>query len=977
MQSNLFGNPHSASPSSHLSSIRIDEARRAVLEYFSADANHFDVIFTANASAAIKLVREAFVNSEHGYVCGYHRDCHTSIVGLRESAHQVKYFVSDEAVESWIDDACSLDPTDTSDCLQLFAYPAQSNLSGHRCSLEWPSKIKRRVRGKVFTLLDAASYLTTSRLSLADPRFAPDFVCLSFYKIFGFPNLGALLVNKTTGAADILVQHRTGAISRTPLQSTRGVYFGGGTVDMIINSTDRSEDWFAMKAGSSRLNSQHHVPAGSIPTPKDLLSTSNNVHELLEDGTLPFHSILALNHAIPIHTRLFGPPERIRQHTAWLVKELFNALSSLRHASGNPIVQVYTSPAESTFSKPNTQGPILAFTLLTPTSTPIGKSTVEAAAIACNFQLRTGGVCNPGGIASHLDLEPWEMRRNFAEGMRCGDEMDVVMGKATGVVRASLGVMSCERDVRRFSSWVRWWFGDSKRGVESGLGAGDVRVQGQVQEQRGEDQEAKVRELEVIEGLAPAKVTWRQSGTEAESTRIDKQKQRSSHTAEALQCWKNDWVLIALDSMFLEPVDSEALIQARNKIDSEIRPEDGVIVISHKGEGKQNHDSQTNNNASDPKYEDTRTATNSTSISLYDVPTPAMEGHLSTSQVLVNRNLKPSIDCGHDLSRSHTGDGQRGSGSARDHDESEGNTSGSSTDDSTRSRALAGPRKAHLYHKASIEAFFTSALGIRCTLARYAADTHRTGTATRSRASDTTGVGGTRTDDIAGCSKSDCQWKGSADALNAHYQCHALEFKMWFENQEREQRGKVSANPAEENMVEEATGAQSWDPEKGNESAHEDQKEGDRGSEIETGKEGEECEYSIDDGNGHQQQQRQRQQYHELMSTTAKASDGRLHDRDQGQLQPHTVAVAKAQPQPQRPPAWSSLKHHLTPISILTSQPDSRTKRKPKTKVETSSETEIKIKKHTKPKARTKVKLMLTKTKSRFNPDSRKTGFSS
>jgi molybdenum cofactor sulfurtransferase len=32
-----------------------------------------------------------------------------------------------------------------------------------------------------------------------DPEHAPDFTCLSMYKIFGFPDLGALVVRKDSG----------------------------------------------------------------------------------------------------------------------------------------------------------------------------------------------------------------------------------------------------------------------------------------------------------------------------------------------------------------------------------------------------------------------------------------------------------------------------------------------------------------------------------------------------------------------------------------------------------------------------------------------------------------------------------------------------------------------------------------------------------------------------------------------------------
>ena len=68
---------------------------------------------------------------------------------------------------------------------------------------------------KWYTLLDAASYVSTNHLDLQDAK--PDFVCISFYKIFGYPTgIGALLVK--CSALDIL----------------KKTYFGGGTVDMNL-----------------------------------------------------------------------------------------------------------------------------------------------------------------------------------------------------------------------------------------------------------------------------------------------------------------------------------------------------------------------------------------------------------------------------------------------------------------------------------------------------------------------------------------------------------------------------------------------------------------------------------------------------------------------------------------------------------------------------------------------------------------------
>ena len=568
LQLNLFGNPHSASPSSHLSSVRVDHARELVLKYFNADPACFDVIFTANATAAIKLVREAFVNYRHGYVYGYHRDCHTSIVGMRESAKNVRYLDSDDEVETWINTGATLDNSVPSDAspLQLFAYPAQSNLSGHRCPQSWSGDIRavnvastrqRRQIRKVYTLLDAASYLTSGRLFLRDPATAPDYACMSFYKIFGFPDLGALIVNKTTGAANVLADLRLMDNQR------QGRYYGGGTVDMIINSTQKEDAWFAMRNVS--------VPAHNTSTSRSSdQPMCGDIHEIFEDGTLPFHSIVALEHAFKVHAQLFSDGRRVRQHTARLIKRAYDELDSLRHANGRKVVEVYADAYARTFTDeygyrseryvpafgdPSRQGPILAFNILDAQGQNIGKSEVERAAIAAGFQLRTGGVCNPGGIACHLDLKPWEMRRNFAEGMRCGDDLDVLGGKATGIVRISLGPMSCMKDVMRFCEWVRWLYvEESSSGWSLG---GDLRFD--VGEAGGERR--VVRKLEAIEGM------------EVDVLRRSKD---IGASYDAVMIWEREWLILSTDTQ--QPLDSRALRRAGLR--GQLLPEDGVLRLA-------------------------------------------------------------------------------------------------------------------------------------------------------------------------------------------------------------------------------------------------------------------------------------------------------------------------------------------------------------------------------------------------------------
>ncbi len=72
----------------------------------------------------------------------------------------------------------------------LFAFPAQSNFSGFRYSLEWIAKVHNGwldndKNQRWYVLLDAAAYVSTASLDLS--AYSPDFVTLSFYKMFGFP----------------------------------------------------------------------------------------------------------------------------------------------------------------------------------------------------------------------------------------------------------------------------------------------------------------------------------------------------------------------------------------------------------------------------------------------------------------------------------------------------------------------------------------------------------------------------------------------------------------------------------------------------------------------------------------------------------------------------------------------------------------------------------------------------------------------
>ncbi|KAK2761290.1 hypothetical protein FQN54_001812 [Arachnomyces sp. PD_36] len=426
LTTNLFGNPHSASTSSQLSTRRVDDTRLRALRFFNADPDLFDLVFVANATAGIKLVVDALRDfDDAGFWYGYHVDAHTSLVGAREVARKgQRCFISDGEVDEWISRLMG-----SPSVPGLFAFPAQSNMTGRRLPRRWCREIRGangRDSSGVFSLLDAASLVSTSPLDLSDYESAPDFTVLSFYKIFGFPDLGALIVRKDSGH---IFQKRK--------------YFGGGTVDMAMSL---GEPWHAKKNAS--------------------------IHDQLEDGTLPFHSIVALGCAFGTHQRLYGSMVNISRHTGFLVRTLFDRLSSKRHANGAKVCVIYQDPSSS-YTDRSAQGPIISFNLRDSSGHWVGKSEVEKLAAVKDIQIRSGTLCNPGGMAYHLGLDDSEMRRNFAAGQRCGDDNDIIQGKPTGALRVSLGAMSNMRDIERFLEFIDEFYVDKTPEINS---PGDILI---------------------------------------------------------------------------------------------------------------------------------------------------------------------------------------------------------------------------------------------------------------------------------------------------------------------------------------------------------------------------------------------------------------------------------------------------------------------------------------------------------------------
>jgi molybdenum cofactor sulfurtransferase len=414
MQINLLSNPHSDASNPSISAVMVENTRQKVLKLFRADPAHFDVVFTANATGAVKLVAECFSGHANGFNYRYHRNCHTSLVGVREIARESKCLADDRETQQWLEGGDSTGTADDSGRPTLFSYPAQSNMNGERLPLEWCAQIRRSgFHPNTYTLLDVAALVSTTPLDLSDPISAPDFTALSFYKIFGFPDLGALIVRKESAH---VLDHRR--------------YFGGGTTEMI---TCIEDPWVARKESS--------------------------IHARLEDGTIAIRSILALSCAIDTHRDIFEGLENVSKHTNWLATSLYSKLSTLKHANGIPVCHIYKAPT-SAYGNTKNQGATVTFNVRASDGTWVGGWRVGSVLRAHKIHVRTGSLCNPAGMANALGLSAAELRAAYASGFRCNQEADVRGDVPFGMVRATLGAMSTLKDVEALVRVMKQQFVD-------------------------------------------------------------------------------------------------------------------------------------------------------------------------------------------------------------------------------------------------------------------------------------------------------------------------------------------------------------------------------------------------------------------------------------------------------------------------------------------------------------------------------------
>jgi selenocysteine lyase/cysteine desulfurase len=391
LSAGVFGNPHSENPTSAASTGACERARRRILEFFHADPEEYDVCFTANASGALKLIGESYP-FEPGVRFVMTADNHNSVNGIGRYAEAAGATV--EYVPLGPDlRVASLEPylsPVTEGRPALFAFPAQSNFSGVKHPLEWVDLARSRGYDVV---LDSAAFVPTNPLRL--DRVRPDFACVSFYKMFGFPTgVGALLAR------------------RAVVGRLRRPWFAGGTVEFV-----------------STQHRMHQLKHG---------------HEAFEDGTVNFLDIAAVPDGLDLLESV-GMAE-VQTHVQRLTEVLLRGLSLLRHGNGRPVVELY-GPTDA-----RERGGTVAFNVRDREGELVRFSLVELAAAHARVSVRGGCFCNPGAAEAAFGFPP-EGSRNCLQTLSAGFSIerfaDCLPGVPVGAVRASVGIASNEQDVAR------------------------------------------------------------------------------------------------------------------------------------------------------------------------------------------------------------------------------------------------------------------------------------------------------------------------------------------------------------------------------------------------------------------------------------------------------------------------------------------------------------------------------------------------
>jgi molybdenum cofactor sulfurtransferase len=397
LQRDVFGNPHSSNPTSQAATGLVEDARRKVLQFFNATTD-YHCVFTANASASLKIVGECYPFERKGAFVLL-ADNHNSVNGIREfcKTHggEFEYCpINYEDLTMQNDVVHGIFKRYADHENKLFAFPAQSNVTGVKHDLTWVATAREH---GWHVLLDAAAYVPTTPLDLSVVQ--PDFVSCSFYKIFGYP----------TGLGCLLIHKRAFGLLRKP-------WFAGGTVSY------------------ASVNGQHHF--------------LHENYERFEDGTVNYLDIPAIRIGLD-YIETIGM-QRINKRIAALTSTLMHELLQIKHKNGLPVVRIFGS------LDMERHGGSLVMTFFDQEGNKYAYEDIEKQTNAQRISIRSGCFCNPGVDEINSCISNDEFGNYFSSHNK--DDYEAMLRqlkRMRGGTRVSVGIATVARDLQRFIDFVQ------------------------------------------------------------------------------------------------------------------------------------------------------------------------------------------------------------------------------------------------------------------------------------------------------------------------------------------------------------------------------------------------------------------------------------------------------------------------------------------------------------------------------------------
>ncbi len=230
------------------------------------------------------------------------------------------------------------------------------------------------------------------------PVVQPDFIPISFYKIFGYPaGIGCLLIRKST-------------FNRLKKPS-----FAGGTITI---SSARYDGYFLKPD-----------------------------HERFEDGTVNYLNIPAITNGLDFMSAL--NMEFINERMTELSAFFLEKLQQLRHDNGLSLIRLY-GPIHA-----KKRGATFLLNFIDANGRMYPFQHIENCANSMMISLRYGCFCNPGIDEINHGISAYDLE-NFFANRKYGDYYDMIehLGKWRGAVRVSMGFPTTKTDIEKFFSFA-------------------------------------------------------------------------------------------------------------------------------------------------------------------------------------------------------------------------------------------------------------------------------------------------------------------------------------------------------------------------------------------------------------------------------------------------------------------------------------------------------------------------------------------